>query len=396
MSAPVSTPIPRTVYLDNNATTAVAPEVFEAMVPFLTEHYGNPSSSYDLAKHSGAAVAKAREQIAALINCDPREIVFTSCGTESDNTAIWSALRTTGKKHIVTTQVEHSAIHHFGEALEHQGYSITWLPVRNDGTLDPAEVADAIHDDTAIVSAMWANNETGVLFPVEEIAKICKEKKVLFHTDAVQVPGKVPIDLQKVQADFLALSGHKLHAPKGIGVLYIRKGTKYSPFLIGGSQERERRAGTENVPYIVGLGRAAELAAENLIDEQTLTRARRDRLENELARLIPGTHLNGHRTERLPNTSSLWFEGVEAEAILIGLNRHGIAASSGSACTTGSLAPSHVLTAMGLSPGQARSTIRLSLSHLTTDAEIDYALGVFPALIAELRAAMPKSLSPAR
>ena len=387
---------PRPIYLDNNATPAVAPEVFEAMVPFLTEHFGNPSSAYDLAKHSRDAVTKARGQIAALLHCDPREIVFTSCGTESDNAALWSALRSTGKKHIVTTQVEHSAIHHFCETLEHQGYAVTWLPVRADGTLDPAAVEEAIHDDTALVSVMWANNETGVLFPVREIADICRRKKVLFHTDAVQVPGKVPIDLRAVGADFLALSGHKLHAPKGIGVLYVRSGVKFVPFLVGGSQERERRAGTENVPYIVGLGRAAELAAEHLIDEQTTTRARRDRLENEILRLVPGAHRNGHPTERLPNTVSLWFDGIEAEAILLKLNALGICASSGSACTTGSLAPSHVLTAMGLTPAQARSSIRLSLSRFTTDAEIDRALAVFPAAIAELRAALPAALQPAR
>ena len=391
----MNAPVPLPVYLDNNATTAVAPEVFEAMVPFLTEHYGNPSSAYDFAKHSGAAVKKAREQLAALLNCHEREIVYTSCGTESDNTAIWSALRTTGKKHIVTTQVEHSAIHHFGEWLEQNGYSVTWLPVRADGTLDPQEVAEAIHDDTAIVSVMWANNETGVLFPIDEIAAICREKKVLFHTDAVQVPGKVPIDLAKTPVDFLSISGHKLHAPKGIGALYVRSGVKFSPLLIGGSQERERRAGTENVPYIVALGRAAELAAENLIDEQTQTRALRDKLENGLLAAIPGAHRNGHAAERLPNTSSLRFDGVEAEAILLKLNQKGLCVSSGSACTTGSLSPSHVLTAMGLSPSGARSSVRLSLCPPPPEAEVASALQAIPAAIAELRAALPRSLHPA-
>ena len=378
------------VYLDNNATTAIAPEAFEAMVPFLTEYYGNPSSSYDLAKNSAAAVTKARESLAALLNCEPREIVFTSCGTESDNAAIWSALRTTGKKHIVTTQVEHAAVHHFGEWLEQNGFTVTWLPVRADGTLDVAEVADAIHADTALVSIMWANNETGVLFPIEEIGKLCRERKVLFHTDAVQVPGKVPIDLKKVPVDFLSLSGHKLHAPKGIGALYVRNGVRFSPLLIGGSQERERRAGTENVPHIAALGRAAELAVENLIDEQTRTRALRDRLESEILRLIPGAHRNGHATERLPNTSSLRFDGVEAEALLIKLNQSGICASSGSACTTGSMAPSHVLSAMGLDAAQARSSLRLSLCHLTTEADIDYTLRVLPQIVAELRQAVPQ------
>ncbi|HEY8965712.1 MAG TPA: cysteine desulfurase NifS [Candidatus Methylacidiphilales bacterium] len=379
----MNTPAP--IYLDNNATTPVAPEVFEAMVPYLTEFYGNPSGFYRVAKEAGSAVAKAREAVAKLINADPREIVFTSCGTESDNAAIWSALRTTGKKHIVTTQVEHAAVHSFCEHLESQGYSVTWLPVREDGTLDPAEVEGAIHDGTAVVSVMWANNETGVLFPVEEIAKICRAKGVLFHIDAIQVPGKVPIDVKKVECDFLALSGHKLHAPKGVGVLYVRTGTRFTPFLIGGGQEKGRRSGTENVPHIVALGRAAELALENLIDEQTKTRALRDRLEAGLLAAIPGAHRNGHATERLPNTASLRFDGVEAEGLLLKLNEHGICASAGSACSTGSLEPSHVLSAMGLTPAQARSTIRLSLSHMTTETEVGTVLAVLPQLVAALR-----------
>ncbi len=383
----MSTPTP--IYLDNNATTPVAPEVFEAMVPYLTEFYGNPSGLYRVAKEAGAAVTKARESVAALIGADPREIVFTSCGTESDNTALWSALRTTGKKHLVTTQVEHAAIHSFGEHLETLGYTVTWLPVREDGTLDPAEVDAAIHDGTAIVSAMWANNETGVLFPVEEIAAICKKRGVLFHIDAIQVPGKVPIDVRKVGCDFLALSGHKLHAPKGVGVLYVRTGTRFSPLLIGGAQEKGRRSGTENVPHIVGLGRAAELALENLIDEQTSTRALRDKLEHGLLAAIPGSHRNGHATERLPNTSSLRFDGVEAADLLLRLNEHQICASAGSACSTGSLEPSHVLSAMGLTAAQARSTIRLSLSHMTTEAEVDTVLALLPRLIAELRQGTP-------
>ncbi|SDU01674.1 cysteine desulfurase [Verrucomicrobium sp. GAS474] len=382
------------IYLDNNATTPVAPEVFEAMVPYLTEFYGNPSGLYRVAKEAGAAVTKARESVAKLIGAEAREIVFTSCGTESDNAAIWSALRTTGKKHIVTTQVEHAAVHSFCEHLETLGYTVTWLPVREDGTLDPAEVDAAIHDGTAIVSTMWANNETGVLFPVEEIGKICKARGVLYHIDAIQVPGKVPIDVKQVQCDFLALSGHKLHAPKGVGVLYIRSGTRFSPLLIGGSQEKGRRSGTENVPHIVALGRAAELALENLIDEQTQTRALRDKLENGILSRIPNSHRNGHATERLPNTASVRFDGLEAEGLLLKLNEHQICASAGSACSTGSLEPSHVLSAMGLTPSQARSTIRLSLSHLTTEAEIETVLDLLPRFVAELREPRPAA-SPA-
>ncbi|MDE1170398.1 MAG: cysteine desulfurase NifS [Verrucomicrobium sp.] len=381
-------------YLDHNATTPIAPEVFEAMVPFLTEQYGNPSSAYDFGKSAGAAVARAREQLASLLNCEPRELLFTSCGTESDNAAILSALRTTGKKHLVTTQVEHSAVHKLCEDLETRGYRVTWLPVAEDGTLDPSQVDEAIHDDTAVVSVMWANNETGVLFPVEEIAALCRTRGVLFHTDAVQTVGKLPIDLSGGQGpDFLALSGHKLHAPKGIGALYIRSGVRFVPFQIGGGQERERRGGTENVPYIVGLGRAAELSAENLLEEETRTRALRDKLEAALLR-VPGAARNGHATLRLPNTASLRFEGVEAEAALLALNKRGICASAGSACTTGNLAPSHVLTAMGLSAADARGTLRFSLSHMTTDAEIDYALGAIPEAIAEVRSHLPATLQP--
>ncbi len=374
------------IYLDNNATTRIAPEVFEAMVPYLTEHYGNPSSAYRFGKQVGEAVKTAREQVAALLNVQPRQIYFTSCGTESDNLAIMSALRVSGKKHAVLTEVEHSANMKLGEWLEDNGYGVTWLRVDGQGRINLDEVAASLREDTGVVSIMWANNETGTLFPVEKIAQMCAEKKILFHTDAVQTPGKIPLDLSESPIDFLSLSGHKLHAPKGVGVLYARRGTKLRPYVMGGGQENGKRGGTENVASIVGLGRAAELAAENLVDEQTRVRALRDKFESTLLETIPGTAVNGDAEHRLPNTSNLRFDGVEAEAILLALDQRGICASAGSACTTGSLEPSHVLTAMGLKPEQARSCVRFSLSHFNTEEEVDTVLEAIPAIIADLRA----------
>jgi cysteine desulfurase len=377
-------------YLDNNATTRVAPEVFEAMVPFLTEYYGNPSSAYSFGKRVEGHLKEAREKVAALLGATPKEIIFTSCGTESDNAAIWSALQTTGKKHIVTTQVEHSAIMNQTEWLEKNGYGVTRLPVAADGTLTVADVEKAIRDDTAIVSIMWANNETGVLFPVEEIASLCKRKGVLFHTDAVQTPGKIDLrGVAKSDIDFLSMSGHKLHAPKGVGVLYVKRRTKILPYVIGGGQERGKRGGTENVASIVGLGRASELALSRLADEQTRVRILRDRFENALLEKLPHLYVNGNRNQRLPNTSNIAFDFVEAEAILMMLDKNGICASSGSACTTGSLDPSHVLSAMGLTPARARSCVRFSFSHYNSDADIDYALQVIPPMIEKLRAMSP-------
>jgi cysteine desulfurase len=381
---------PEVVYLDNNATTRVAPEVFEAMVPFLTELYGNPSSAYSFGKCVEGHIKEAREKVASLLGCTAKEIIFTSCGTESDNAAIWSALQTTGKKHIVTTQVEHSALMNQTEWFEKNGYGVTRLPVAADGTLQVADVEKAIRDDTAIVSIMWANNETGVLFPVEEIAAMCKRKGVLFHTDAVQTPGKIDLrHVAKSDIDFLSMSGHKLHAPKGVGVLYVKKRTKIVPYVIGGGQERGKRGGTENVASIVGLGRAAELALATLQDEQTRVRALRDRFEEALLKRLPNIYINGKRDQRLPNTTNIAFDFVEAEAILLKLDLKGICASSGSACTTGSLDPSHVLSAMGLTPARARSCVRFSFSHYNTDAEIDYALQVIPPMIEGLRAMSP-------
>jgi cysteine desulfurase len=383
-------PRPAIVYLDNNATTRVAPEVFEAMVPFLTEYYGNPSSAYSFGKFVEGHLKEAREKVAALLGCTAKEIIFTSCGTESDNMAIWSALQTSGKRHIVTTQVEHSAIMNQTDQLERMGFGVTRLPVAADGTLSVADVEKAIRDDTGIVSIMWANNETGVMFPVEEIASMCKKRGVLFHTDAVQTPGKIDLrHVAKSDIDFLSMSGHKLHAPKGVGVLYVKRRTKIVPYVIGGGQERGKRGGTENVASIIGLGRAAELALEKLSDEQTRVCAMRDRFEETLLQRLPHIYINGKREQRLPNTSNIAFDFVEAEAILMRLDRKGICASSGSACTTGSLDPSHVLSAMGMTPARARSCVRFSFSHYNTDADIDYALEVIPPMIEELRAMSP-------
>jgi cysteine desulfurase len=378
------------IYLDNNATTRIAPEVFEAMVPFLTEFYGNPSSAYSFGKRVEGHLKEAREKVAALLGCTPKEIIFTSCGTESDNAAIWSALQTTGRKHVVTTQVEHSAIMNQTEWLEKNGYGVTRLPVGSDGMLTVTDVEKAIRDDTAIVSIMWANNETGVMFPVEEIAALCKRRGVLFHTDAVQTPGKIDLrHVAKSDIDLLSLSGHKLHAPKGVGVLYAKKRTKLVPYVIGGGQERGKRGGTENVASIVGLGRASELALQNLGDEQARVRGLRDRFENSLTERLPNLYINGRRDSRLPNTSNIAFDFVEAEAILMSLDAQGICASSGSACTTGSLDPSHVLSAMGMTPARARSCVRFSFSHYNTDADIDAALQILPPMIEKLRAMSP-------
>jgi len=377
-------------YLDNNATTRIAPEVLDAMLPFFQHQWGNPSSAYIFGKQVAGHIEKAREKLAALIHADPKEIIFTSCGTESNNTAIHSALVTQpGKRHIITTAVEHSANIKYGQFLQKQGCEVTFLPVESDGSLDLHLVDLSIRPDTAIVSIMWANNETGVLFPIEEIAAICRSKGVPFHTDAVQTPGKLKIDVKSTGVDFLSLSAHKLHAPKGIGLLYVKRHTKFSPYVIGGGQERGRRGGTENVPYIVGFGRAAELAIDSLNDENTRVRALRDRLETNVLRTIPNTMRTGAREPRLPNTSNIAFDGVEAEAILMMLDQVGICASSGSACTTGSLDPSHVLIAMGISPTRARGCVRFSLGIYNTDQDVDLLLEHLPQIISKLRTISP-------
>ncbi|MDI9401909.1 MAG: cysteine desulfurase NifS [Limisphaerales bacterium] len=381
----------RIYYFDNNATTAIAPEVYEAMQPYFQSEWGNPSSAYFFGHHLGRAIDEARQKIADLIGSDSREIVFTSCGTESDNTAIFSALETTGKRHLITSAVEHSAIMTHAAFLQKKGYKITFLPVKADGTLEPSQVAQAIGPETALVSLMYANNETGVIFPIEEIGKICKKAKVLFHTDAVQVPGKLKINVKELNVDFLSLSGHKLHAPKGTGMLYIKHRTPFKPFVIGGHQERKRRGGTENVPYIIGFGKAAELSLASYSEENSRVRGLRDRLEEEILSTIPNTRVNGHKDLRLPNTSSITFDFIEAEAIIMMFDQLGICVSSGSACTTGSMDASHVLDAMGLSAMQARGTIRFSLSRYTTQEEVDYVLEHLPGIISKLRAMSPLS-----
>lgn len=382
---------PRVYYFDNNATTRVAPEVVDAMVPFLREFWGNPSSAYGFGAQVHQHVEGAREKVAALINADPKEVLFTSCGTESNNSAIHSALVTTGKRHVITTKVEHSANINFGEYLEKRGYEVTYLPVESDGSLDLHLLEKSIRPDTAIVSAMYANNETGVIFPIEEIAAICRSKGVFCHTDAVQVPGKLKVDVKALGVDFLSLSAHKLHAPKGIGMLYVKRRTKYQPYVIGGHQEKGRRGGTESVANIVGFGRAAELAMQSLDDENTRVRGMRDRLENYILSNIPNTVRNGAKEPRLPNTVNIAFDFIEAEAVLTRLDLLGICASSGSACTTGSLDPSHVLSAMGLTPMRARGSVRFSLGIYNTDEDVDYLISHLPKIVQQLRDISPLS-----
>lgn len=377
-------------YFDNNATTRVAPEVIEAMLPFLREHWGNPSSAYSFGTQVARKVEEARGQVAALINADPKELVFTSCGTESNNAVLQSVLATqTEKRHIVTTAVEHSAILKHCDFLQKQGVEVTFLPVDADGMLDLHRLEQAIRPETAVVSVMWANNETGVVFPIEEIAAICRSRDILFHTDATQVPGKLAIDVRATGVDFLTLSAHKLHAPKGIGLLYIKRRTRFQPYVMGGHQEGGRRGGTENVAGMIAFGRAAHLAAERLPEENTRVRALRDRLEKAILSTIPDTFRNGGEP-RLPNTSNIAFDFVEAEGVLMALDELGICASSGSACTTGSLKPSHVLTAMGIKPARAKGCVRFSLGVDNTEQEVDYVLSHLPRVIGRLRAASPQ------
>lgn len=378
------------VYADNNATTRVDDRVLEEMLPCLTDTYGNPSSMHDMGGSSGRVLKTARERVAGLLNAEPDEIVFTSCGTESDNAAIHSALRMNpDKKHIVTTMVEHPAVKSLCEFLAKDGYRTTFVPVDSKGRLDTDRLISSINDDTAIVSVMWANNETGTVFPIREIAERVREKGTLFHTDAVQAAGKLDIDAKKVPFDMLSISGHKLHAPKGVGALYLRKGMKFAPFIIGGHQEHGARGGTENMASIAGLGKACELAAAFREEENTRVRALRDRLESGLTSAIPRTLVNGDTENRLPNTTSISFEFIEGEAILLMMNEFGICASSGSACTSGSLEPSHVLRAMGIPFTAAHGTIRFSLSRYNTEEEIDYIIENLPPIIQRLRDLSP-------
>lgn len=378
------------IYLDNNATTQVAPEVLDEMLPYFTQYYGNPSSMHTFGGNVAMKIKEARAKVAELLGAQSEEIIFTSCGTESDNTAIWAALRSNPhKRHIITSRVEHPAVKNLGEFLSHNGYRVTSVPVDRQGRLNLDYLFEHLTDDTAIVSLMWANNETGVIFPVEEVAERVHARGIVFHTDAVQAVGKIPINLAENAIDMLSLSGHKLHAPKGVGALYIRRGTKFAPFLMGGHQEHGRRGGTENVASIVGLGKAAELAAAKMNEENGRVRALRDKLESELVRRIPNAIVNGDPTNRLPNTTSIAFEFVEGEAILLLLDEFNICASSGSACTSGSLEPSHVLRAMDVPFTAAHGSIRFSLSIYNTEEEIDLVIDKVPPVIERLRKMSP-------
>jgi cysteine desulfurase len=380
----------KTVYVDNNATTKVAPEVLEVMLPYFSEYYGNPSSMHFFGGQVQKKVDEARAKVADFLGAEPSEIVFTSCGTESDNAAILGTLDSyPEKRHLITTRVEHPAVDNVSTYLGRKGYRITELSVDREGRLDLDELRESLTDETTLVTIMYANNETGVIFPIEEIGEIVKARGIPFHTDAVQAAGKIPLNMKKSKVDMLSISGHKLHAPKGIGVLYIRKGTKFSPFMIGGHQEKGRRGGTENVPYIIGLGKACELAKKHLDEENTRIKSLTDYLEAKLLEKIPNTLVNGDRIHRLPNTVSVSFEYVEGESILLLLSDLGICASSGSACTSGSLEPSHVLRAMGVPFTAAHGSIRFSLSIYNTKEEMDYIIEHLPPIIQRLRDISP-------
>ena len=380
----------KTIYLDNNATTQVAPEVLEAMLPYFRDFYGNPSSMHTFGGQVHQKIEEARTQVAELIGAEPEEIIFTGCGTEGDNTALMSAIESNPfKKHLITTKVEHAAILNFCKHLAGSGYKTTYLPVDSLGRLNTDDLRRSLDDQTAVVSVMYANNETGVIFPVKEIGNAVKGRGVLFHSDAVQALGKLPINVKDLPVDMLSFSGHKLHAPKGVGALYVRKGTRFYPYLIGGHQERGRRSGTENVASIIGFGKACQLAKDDVSRRMVHVARLRDKLEKALLERCPDTVVNGDREHRLPNTTSISFEYVEGEAILLRLNEFGICASSGSACTSGSLQPSHVLRSMGIPYTAIHGSIRFSLSSYTTETEIDKVIEVMPAIIGELRSYSP-------
>ena len=376
------------IYLDNNATTQVDPEVVEAILPYLTQYYGNPSSMHSFGGQVGKALKQARVQVASLLGAEESEIIFTSCGTEGNNTAIRAAIAAQPeRKHLITTQVEHACVLNLFKQLEKQGYTVTYLSVDRKGQLDLMELEAAITGSTALVSTMYANNETGTVFPIEQIGAVAKEYGATFHVDAVQVAGKLPLNMKTSTIDLMTISGHKLHAPKGVGALFVRRGFRFRPLLIGGHQERGRRAGTENVAGIIGLGKAAELAELHLADVVTEKKLR-NRLEKGLLE-IPNTEINGDPKNRLPNTTNIGFKYIEGEAILLSLDQYGICASSGSACTSGSLEPSHVLRAMGLPYTTLHGSIRFSLSRSTTEADVDRVLEVMPGIVQRLRDLSP-------
>ncbi len=381
----------RFVYADNAATTRVSDEVLNSMLPYFTERYGNASSIYKLGRDAQRDIEIAREKVAKALNASPNEIFFTSCGSESDNWAIRGVcekLASKGKKHIITSVFEHHAILHTCQYMEKHGYDVTYLPISKDGFVNPEDVRKAIREDTAIVSIMYANNEIGTIQPIKEIGAICREKKVIFHTDAVQAVGNVPIDVKEQNIDILSLSGHKIHAQKGIGAIYIKKGLALPNLIFGGAQERNKRAGTENVPAIVGLGTAIEIATANIPEKAEKVTAMRNRLIDGILKL-PKTRLNGSRENRLPGNCNISIEGVEGESLLLKLDLNGICASSGSACTSGSLDPSHVLLALGLKHEVAHGSLRLSISDENTDEDIDYILEVVPKIVEQLRAMSP-------
>jgi cysteine desulfurase len=380
----------KTIYFDNNATTKVAEEVLEEMRPLFCNLYGNPSSMHTFGGQIGHKIKTAREQVASLLGCDPSEVIFTSCGTESDNAAIKGALAAVpNKRKVITSRVEHPAVLTVCRDLENSGYTVSEIGVDKQGRIDLEELENQIDDNTALVTIMYANNETGTVFPIEKIARMATDRGALFHTDGVQAVGKIPLNLAKSRIDMLSLSGHKLHAPKGVGVLYVRKGTRLSPYMLGGHQEAGRRAGTENVPGIVGIGKACELAAKNIEVENTGVKRLRDKLEKAILESCPDCRINGDPENRLPNTTNISFEFIEGEAILLMLDKYGICASSGSACTSGSLEPSHVLRAMGVPFTAAHGSIRFSLSRYNTEEEIDYAIEKTPKIVNQLRELSP-------
>lgn len=378
------------IYMDNNATTRVAEEVIEEMMPYLRDKYGNPSSMHTFGGQIGKQIALARERVAALLGCEPDEILFTSCGTESDNAAIKGTLSSyPNRRKVVTTRVEHPAVLTTCRDLERHGYSVSEIGVDQQGRLDVDELGFRLDDNTAIVSVMWANNETGTIFPVEQIAELAKARGIVFHTDGVQIAGKTPLNLKDSAIDLLSLSGHKLHAPKGVGVLYVRRGTRIATFMHGGHQEAGRRGGTENVPGIIALGKACELAMQGMAEENTRVKALRDKLESGVLASCPDCFVNGDAENRLPNTTNISFEFIEGESILMLLDQFGVCASSGSACTSGALEPSHVLRAMGVPFTAAHGSVRFSLSRYTTEQEVDLVIEKMPAIVNRLRELSP-------